>query len=226
MKDISIIVPIYNEEKVISENSASLKKLAGCGELIFVDAASSDKGPQIAASLGKVLSCIKGRAPQMNRGAKEAISDILLFLHADTTISPGTLEKIIEKIKAGPFIGGCLTQRIDKLGIMYRLIEGFGNIRARLTRVFYGDQGIFVRKDVFLNMGGFPEVPVMEDVLFTKKLRKLGKAIVLPDKILASPRRWESRGIIRTALLYSFITILFWLKVPLDKIKSLYGDLR
>ena len=110
--------------------------------------------------------------------------------------------------------------------LIYRLIEWQGNTRARLTREFYGDQGIFVKKNTFLRMGGFPEVPIMEDVLFSRRLRTIGKTVVLSDKITVSARRWEKNGIIKTALIFNLIIILFWLKAPLHKIKQFYEDIR
>jgi rSAM/selenodomain-associated transferase 2 len=223
---VSIIIPIYNEEKILLENSSRFKTLSQQSELIFVDGGSNDRGVELAKSYAKVLSCKKGRAKQMNCGARFAKEDVLLFLHADTVIFPNTVASIKEKVMGNGFIGGCLTQRIDRSGIEYRLIEGFGNIRARITRIFYGDQGIFVNKDAFFKMGGFPEVPMMEDAIFTKRLRKLGKTFVLPDKILVSPRRWEARGLIRTIFLYLFLNILFWLRVSLDRLKRFYEDLR
>jgi len=224
---VSIVMPVYNEEEALSKNSFGLRELSQRAEVIFVDGGSLDRTKEIAGlfSFARVLFGKKGRALQMNLGGRAAHSEILLFMHADTLISPNLITSVENKIKAG-FTGGCFSQRIDKAGAIYRFIEALGNIRARLTRVFYGDQGIFVRKDIFLKMGGFPEVPVMEDVIFTKKLRKIGKTAVLKDKILVSPRRWEKKGVFRTLLLYSLLNILFWLKWPLKKIKMLYGDLR
>lgn len=223
---ISVIVPMHNEEKILTSNSRHFKNLSESTELIFVDGESSDKSAEIASIYGKVLSSKKGRAIQMNYGAKEARNDVLLFLHADTFILPKTIECIQNKISQGEVIGGCLTQRINKTGLLYRLIESFGSIRAAATRVFYGDQGIFIKKDVFLKMNGFPEKPVMEDVLFTKKLRKLGKTAILQDKIFTSARRWEKRGIISTVFLYSLLNLMFWFNAPLEKVKLLYDDLR
>ena len=110
--------------------------------------------------------------------------------------------------------------------MIYRLIEGLGNVRAKITKVFYGDQGMFVRKDIFLKLGGFPKVPIMEDVIFSKRLRRSGKTVVLMDKILTSSRRWDKKGIMKTSLLYSLINILFWMRIPLEKIKLFYDDLR
>lgn len=223
---ISIVIPIYNEEKILSENSAEFHKLSQQGELIFVDGGSTDRSVEISTCYGRVLASKKGRAAQMNYGASFVQADVLLFLHADAVISTGTVESIERKIKYSGFIGGCLTQRIAKGGVIYRFIEKFGNIRAEITKVFYGDQGIFVRKDIFFKMGGFPEVSMMEDVLFTKKLRRLGKTVVLPDRVAVSPRRWENQGVIKTVFLYLFLNILFCLRVPLDEIKLFYDDLR
>lgn len=223
---ISVIIPLYNEEKSLTKNSPYLHNLAQYSELIFVDGGSTDSSIEIARQYGKVLLSKKGRALQMNCGAIFAKTNMLFFLHADTFIYKDTLKSIEENLRYDSFIGGCLTQKIDKNGTRYRFIESFGNIRARITKVFYGDQGIFMRKDIFSKVGGFPAVPIMEDILFTKKLRRTGKTIVLKDKIFVSARRWDKKGIISTILLYAFLNFLCWIKVPLDKISSFYDDLR
>jgi len=223
---LSIIIPILNEEKILSINSSQFISLSNTAELIFVDGGSSDKSIDIASKSGKVIEGSKGRAVQMNLGADLSAGDILLFLHADSCITPQTIKTIKEKITDHGFIGGCLSQRIDKPGCLFRVIEGFGNMRARITRVFYGDQGIFVAKKIFFQIGGFPEAPIMEDVMFTKKLKKKGRTVVLDNNILVSPRRWEKHGIFRSVLRYSLLNILFWMRVPLDRIKRLYDDIR
>jgi rSAM/selenodomain-associated transferase 2 len=223
---ISIVCPIYNEEKILSKTAAHLERLSRRAEFIFVDGGSADRSVVVARQHGKVFHSKKGRAAQMNYGAGLAKGEILLFLHADTIVSTDALETIESKINEDGVIGGCFTQRIDNGSPLYRIIESQGNLRARARKVFYGDQGIFVKKDVFLKIGGFPEAPILEDVLFTKKLRKAGKTVVLPDEIIVSARRWEKRGVIRTVFLYHCIIFLFWLKVPLHKIKELYEDLR
>ena len=223
---VSVICPIYNEQGMLSRNSVWLQKLSSCSELIFVDGKSIDQGVEIAEQCGKVIHSKKGRAAQMNMGAAAAKGDVLLFLHADTIISPDTISSIESSMKDYNCIGGCLTQRIDGKGMIYRLIEGLGNVRAKITKVFYGDQGMFVRKDIFLKLGGFPKVPIMEDVIFSKRLRRSGKTVVLMDKILTSSRRWDKKGIVKPSLLYSLVNILFWLRLPLEKIKLFYDDLR
>lgn len=222
---ISAIIPFYNEEQSLMENSVFFRNLANYAELIFVDGGSLDKSYDIASGYGKVIKSNKGRAIQMNRGVYSCKGNILLFLHADTRVSLDTL-LCIEKTIGKGYSGGCMTQRIDNDAFIYRLIEMQGNIRARRHKVFYGDQGIFVKKDVFEKIGGFPDVPIMEDVLFTQQLRKIGQTVVLPDKIMVSARRWEKNGIIKTTLLYNLIIILFRLNVPLYKIKQLYKDIR
>lgn len=223
---ISVICPILNEERILLENSAWFKKLSGMAELIFVDGGSTDKSVEIAGQYARVVCCNKGRAAQMNSGAEYAKGETLLFLHADSVVGVDTLRAIEKKLAKEGFLGGCLTQRMDKEAFIYRLIETLGNVRAKISRVFYGDQGIFVRKDVFERLGGFPDVPIFEDVLFTRKLRCEGKTTVLSDKIMVSARRWEKRGVFRTALMFNMLLIMFKIGHPLDKIKALYEDLR
>lgn len=223
---ISIIIPVYNEAGILSKTSPNLQRLSREAELILVDGESTDRSVEISRQFGKVFQTKKGRAVQMNYGASRANGDILLFLHADNIISTDALDAIERKIMKEGYIGGCLTQRLDNNAPIYRLIECQGNMRARITREFYGDQGIFVKKDTFLKIGGFPEVPIMEDVLFTKKLRQCGKTVVLAEKILVSARRWEKKGVFKTALLFNLIILLFRLKLPLDRIKQLYEDQR
>jgi len=223
---ISVIVPVYNEEKILSENKEDLRKLSKTCELIFVDGGSSDGSAIIAASLGFVLTSRKGRSIQMNAGARHARCDTLFFLHADALVSPGTLNSIEEKTITQNLIGGCLSQQLSNRNFIFRLIELFGNLRARFTKIFYADQGIFVRRDIFHRIGGFPEVPLMEDAIFSRRLKRTGNTAVLPQKIFVSTRRWDKKGVLKTIALQSFINILFMLKLPLNSISRIYGDLR
>lgn len=223
---LSVVIPIYNEEKVLRVNEKYFVNMSHCAELAFVDGGSTDKSADIAGEYGRVLNTEKSRALQMNAGAKAATNDILLFLHADNIVPSEVIENIEKEIRQNGAVGGCLTQRIDKDGFIFRLIEAQGNNRARRLKIFYGDQGIFVRKDVFEKLGGFPDVPIFEDVLFTRRLKYEGKTAVLSDKIMVSARRWEKRGIVRTTVMFNALLIMFKLGVPLEKIKALYEDLR
>jgi len=221
-KQISIIVPVYNEEKILSANYSHWYQLSQVTELIFVDGGSTDRSVELAAKLGKVLPSKKGRALQMNVGALKASGKILLFIHADTRLDPAVFPIVMEKLEEDQLVGGCFSLFLDGQSILYRLID----IRAKLSRIFYGDQGLFIKKNIFFDLGGFPEVPIMEDVLFSAKMKKKGRTIVLPEKIWISPRRWEQRGIITTISMYFFISFLFYLGFPLAKIRKIYEDLR
>lgn len=223
---IGIVIPIYNEEKILEAKAYFFDKLSTQSELIFADGGSADRTVELASKYAKVLRCEKGRASQMNCGAECVRNNVLLFLHADNCVSEEALGNIQNKMRNTGVVGGCLTQRIDKKGLLYRFVEAQGNIRARCSRIFYGDQGIFVRKEVFNRLGGFPDVPIFEDVFFSEKLKTQGKTAILSDKIIVSARRWEKRGVVRATIMFNLILLMFKMGYPLGKIKMLYEDLR
>lgn len=223
---ISIIIPIYNEEELLKEKFEYFKNLAQQAELIFVNGNSSDKSVSIASKISKVISTQKGRAHQLNIGTAQAQHNILLFLHADTTISPRNISKIYSKLSKSNIIGGCFSQKIEGTNILYPWIAFTGNLRARISHVFYGDQGIFVKKNIFQEIGGFPEVDICEDIYFCKKLKKHGKLCVFPEKIICSPRRWEKQGMFSTFLLNMKITLNILLKKSTTQFSKHYADVR
>ena len=132
---VSIIIPIYNEEKILKEHFSLFKRLTARAELIFVDGGSIDESCEIASTIGRVLKAEKNRAVQMNCGAESATSNLLLFLHADTIIFPEAIATIESQALNNGFAGGCLTQRINNSSFIYRLIESFGNIRILIQRI-------------------------------------------------------------------------------------------
>ncbi|OGW71786.1 MAG: hypothetical protein A2047_02360 [Omnitrophica bacterium GWA2_41_15] len=222
---ISVIVPVYNEEKIIKQFLSPFSYNCGL-EVIVVDGQSSDKTVEFAKQYPvKVIQCVKNRAAQMNEGAKIAQKDILLFLHADCLVERGSLEDINDCLNNG-YIGGCLSQRITSDKIIYRFIEASGNIRSNISKIFYGDQAIFVKKDKFLKLGGFNGVALFEDALFSKKLKKEGRLRVLNNKVFVSPRRWEKNGIMKTTFINWILTLGFMLGMPLDILKRIYADVR
>ena len=223
---ISIIVPIFNEEIILQQNYQKWVALSKVSEIIFVDGGSADQSLKIARNLGTVIVSSKGRAIQMNTGATIASSEQLLFLHADTWIKPLDLIRASERIIQEKLIAGCFTLQFTGSGISLHIIEFLGNLRARLTKVIYGDQGLLIRKKDFTKLGGFPAVSMMEDVLFSANLKKLGRIIVFPEKIHVSSRRFEKKGPFTTVFYYSFLYLLFLLKLPLPWIKKIYGDIR
>lgn len=222
---VSLVIPVLNEQDSLKKNFKCLEGLKKYAEIIFVDGGSMDGTVEVARGLGRVLKSRRGRAPQMNTGAKAANGNMLLFLHADCFLEGRAVEAARSALNNGA-IGGCFTQRLTNERLVYRLIEGIGNRRARKDKIFYGDQGIFVKRDVFFSLGGFPDTPVMEDVLFSKALKALGRVEVLEDNIYASTRRWEKKGFLKTNLSYIFMMLLFYLHVPLPIIRSIYKDVR
>ena len=223
---ISVIIPVYNEEECLLKNDVYYQMISQAGELIFVDGGSTDRTVSLAKKLGRVITAPKNRGAQMNRGAKEAKHKILLFLHADAFIHFENLQHIVNAIKNKKYIGGCFKQVLDDPAILYRWIAWTGNIRAKVSKVFYGDQAIFVRKDIFQQLGGFPEVKIGEDVLFTRKLRRKGRVGVLPFTVNCSTRRWKRQGVWQTFLLNLRInTALVW-NQNLDQLANTYQDAR
>ena len=223
---ISVIIPVYNEEECLLKNDVYYQMISQAGELIFVDGGSTDRTVSLARKLGRVITAPKNRGAQMNRGAKEAKHKILLFLHADAFIHLENLQQIVKAVERKKYIGGCFKQVLDDPAVLYRWIAWTGNIRAKVSKVFYGDQAIFVRKDIFQELGGFPEVKIGEDVLFTKKLRRKGRVGILPFEVNCSARRWKRQGVLQTFLLNLRInTALAW-NQNLEQLANAYQDVR
>lgn len=222
---VSVIIPVYNEESAIRKTLSALLYKDNL-EVIVVDGESQDRTREFARTFPvMVVECAKSRALQMNKGAQLATQDALVFLHADCRFEEGTLRAISDCL-GGEHVGGCLTQAIDSKKFIYRLIAYSGNIRARLSKIFYGDQAIFVRKDVFFKLGGFDNVALFEDVLFSKKMMQEGKTRILPKKVFVSPRRWQKNGIIMTTIIFWLLTLGLSLGVSFDRLKRLYQDIR
>src|SRR3990167_3175238 len=146
---ISVIIPVYNEEESLLRNDVYYQVISHAGELIFVDCGSTDRTVSLAQKLGRVITAPRNRGAQMNRGAKEATHKILLFLHADAFIHLENLQQVVKAIEGKKYIGGCFKQVLDDPAILYRWIAWTGNFRAKVSRIFYGDQVIFVRQHVF-----------------------------------------------------------------------------
>ena len=221
---ISVIIPTFNEEKSIKQVLQRLSQETTSHEIIIVDGGSSDKTVELASSSAKIILSEKGRGIQLNEGAKRAKGEILFFLHGDCLIEPGTLlevERATEK-----FSGGCLTQAILDSSLFFRFIEWTGNIRARVYKIFYGDQGIFVRKDVFLKLRGFKSLALFEDIEFSRRLRRKDRSVVLSKHIYTSSRRWRRQGILKTTLKNRLLLTLFYLRFPVSLLSKWYRDVR
>lgn len=222
---ISIIIPVLNEAKILEQTLCQLQSELGSHELIIVDGGSTDGSVHIAAKYGKVVTSVRGRAKQLNAGAAAASGDILTFLHADIWLEPGALAAVETALTSG-YVGGGFRQKIDGKNILYRAIEIAGNIRGKYLKVFYGDSGIFLTRTDFEKIGGFPEIPILEEMEFSKNLCELGKTTLVIPHIHISARRWETKGIVRTTVNNWLITLLYFLKFSPERLAKLYRHIR
>ncbi len=211
---VSIIVPTLNEELVLEKTLTQFQQLSP-HELIVSDGGSDDDTRNIAGRFShRVITGSAGRALQMNVGADEATGDILLFLHADSRIEPESYRKMLECMENPKWIGGAFTLCIESGKWSLKLIALLANIRSKYFGLAYGDQGFFVRKEVFNDMNGFSPIPICEDLDFYYRLRKKGSVILLKEKAHTSPRRWINEGIFFTTARNFFIAVLFGLGFP------------
>ena len=225
---LSVIIPTLNEERTICATLARLQPPA-VSEVLVVDGGSRDGTlAHVAAAVptAKILTPPAGRARQMNAGAAAASGDVLLFLHADTLL-PATAPDDIRAAFTDPrIVGGRFDARLDRdQGILW-VISRMMNWRSRLTGIATGDQAIFVRRTVFEAIGGFPDIPIMEDVAFSARLKRAGRVAALRSCVVTSARRWERHGAFRTILLMWKLRLLYFLGVSPDRLKHLYVDAR
>jgi rSAM/selenodomain-associated transferase 2 len=219
---ISIIVPTLNEAELVQPFLHHLRERAPQAEIIVADAGSSDHTAEIAALFtDRIIHARPGRATQMNAGALAARGDIFWFLHVDAEVPSGCVAEI-ERILHDPKVaGGFFRIRLPQDRV-YRLTDSFAHYAGLLLQMRCGDHGIFCRRSVFLDIGGFPEVPLMEDVEFFRRLRRHGRVVSSRKRLLASPRRYETIGPVRLTLAYGLIAILYFFGVPLSKLASIY----
>lgn len=199
---LSVIVPVLDEAVTIAAHLAGLAALRRQGaELLVVDGGSTDETPRLAHPLAdRVLASARGRAAQMNAGAAASRGEVLLFLHADTGLPPAAAELIHAALAAGA-AWGRFDVRIDGAQPLLRVVERMMNWRSRLTGIATGDQAIFVRREVFERVGGFPDLPLMEDIALAKRLKRVGHPACLRQTVYTSARRWQKHGVLRTILL-------------------------
>lgn len=220
---VSIIIPVLNEAEHVVEVLLSLQRYRDEGhQVIVVDGGSDDDTTTLSQPYADtVLQTDRGRAKQMNYGIDAADGDVLLFLHADTRLPADAVAKIIAAAEEGCFWGR-FNVRLTGKHMLFRLIENMMNLRSRLTGVATGDQAIFVSRESIDIVGGYPQLPLMEDIAFSKRLRDLDWPACLRQSVLTSSRRWEERGIVRTMLLMWRLRLLFFLGVPAQKLAKQY----
>lgn len=212
---ISIIIPALNEEENIPPCLEATRS-AGNVERIVVDGGSSDRTVERALSWGaSVLKSDPGRARQMNAGARAATGEILLFLHADTRISLGFDDQIRRVLSRPKIVGGAFAfQMDDASSFSLRLIQKAANIRSRCWQMPYGDQAIFLTAKQFKEIGGYPDLPIMEDFELIRRLKKIGRIHTASLPAVTSARRWRALGIWKTTLLNYAIVLAYYAGVP------------
>jgi rSAM/selenodomain-associated transferase 2 len=208
---LSLVIPVLDEAAGLAATLAPLAALRARGhELIVVDGGSRDATPALAAPLADdVVSAPRGRARQMNAGAAQASGDVLLFLHADTTLPEGADMAVLQAVAAGA-AWGRFDVAIEGRSPMLRWVAWFMNQRSRLTGIATGDQAIFVTRAAFQRLGGFADQPLMEDIELSRRLRALSPPACLRLRVHTSGRRWESRGVWRTIMLMWRLRWRYW----------------
>jgi rSAM/selenodomain-associated transferase 2 len=222
---VSVIIPVLNEIECLPQNLAALKQQSQIGEIILVDGGSADGTLEwLRLQCGvMVVQTPVGTGNQLNAGAKSATGDFLLFLHADTRL-PGDAYECLEKaFRSKEVAGGCFCVRFDRskprsLGIVAAGI----NLRTRITHSATGDQAIFVRRDVFEKVGGFPEWPLFEDVEFVTRMKRAGRFAVIRVPVTISSRRHVRCGVLRTVLLCYLLRLGFWAGISAFKLAEWY----
>lgn len=208
---LSIIIPCLNEAAHIGATLAVLQHLRGSGaELILVDGGSDDQTLEIArAGVDTVVHSAAGRAVQMNAGADRANGQLYWFLHADTVPDVDALERIHELANTRALLWGRFRVRFTHPSMLFKCIAFMMNRRSCLTAIATGDQGIFVSRDLFTQIGGYKDIPLMEDVAISKSLRSLQRPLCCKEMLSTSSRRWEQAGILRTILLMWYLRIAY-----------------
>ena len=214
---LSIIIPTLNEEQVLGKALVRLEdhKNSELIEVIVVDGGSSDTTLAIAKEAGcRTIFSPRGRGRQMNAGVTAARGEVLLFLHADTLLPDNFSQRILNAVCLPSFAAGAFSLAIASPARSLATIAWFANLRSRWLQLPYGDQALFVTRDTFNAVGGFPEMAIMEDFVFIQKLKKAGRIIILPERVMTSARRWQNIGIVRTTLINQAIVCGYGLGVP------------
>ncbi len=227
---ISIIIPVLNEAPQIQTLLRELACLPEAAEIIVVDGGSNDGTLELARQQGAARVLELGRASralQMNAGAAAASGEVLLFLHADVRLPLTALAGIRQALRDERVVGGCFEFAFPaSVSHAYRLYAWGVNWRTRWFQTATGDQALFVRRALFEQLGGYRDLPLMEDVELFAALKRVGCVAVLPQRVTVSPRRWQQYGLVRTGLLMYALRLGYWLGVAPARLKRFFLDVR
>jgi len=224
---LSVIVPMLNEAPSIATTLEAIRIGAPDAEIIVVDGGSTDSSIEAARPrCDFVMAAARGRALQMNAGATRASGDALVFVHADTIVPMSFTRDIAAALANPEVVGGRFDVRLDDNHPVCALIGALISFRSRISRTGTGDQAIFVRKQIFDALGGFPDMPICEDLDFARRMKRAGRVACLRSKVTTSARRWRSGGIVRTVLRMWTIRLLYLAGVPPDRLARMYRDVR
>lgn len=218
---VSVIIPTLNEERNIGPLLMQLEDQPGV-EVVVSDGGSTDKTPQICSEYAtRFLSGRSGRGRQLNAGAEAASGEVLFFLHADSLVDATVFDSIRAALNNG-WRWGCCSLSFDEERWFFHLVALASRLRAALFGSCYGDQGIFCERNLFFQVEGFPDLPIMEDLCLSKKLRNYCPVTVLPDKIITSSRRFKQGGLFKVVLKMQMIKLLFAFGVPAQRLERFY----
>jgi len=219
---VSIVVPALNEATRIESCLRRLRSdFPGC-ELVVVDGGSTDDTVDLAARQAHTIRSAAGRAIQMNTGAAVTSGDVLWFIHADCQVPPDALELLRQALRDPDVVGGGLQLSFDQRSLSLYYLAASSNVRARRLNWIFGDQAMFVRREVFDAVGGFPQLPLMEDLEMSRILRRRGRLVVLPTTVIASARRLVEQGVWRMTVLMQLLKLQYLLGVDPERIRQRY----
>ncbi len=221
--NVSIIVPVLDESARLRPFLEHLRERAAPAEIIVVDVAGSQIVSKSVAELcDRVLTAQRGRAAQMNAGAIAARGDVFWFVHVDCEVPRGCLDQIAHTLQDRRIVGGCFRIRFPRRELIYRVGDTGGNFAVELFGRCYGDHGIFCRREDFFAIGGYPDVPLLEDAEFYRRLRRRGRTRQLASQMITSPRRYEEIGPYWLTASYLLLSTLYVLRVPIPILARIY----
>jgi hypothetical protein len=222
VQNLSVIIPALNEAATIENTLSALNGIDHL-EVIVVDGGSTDETVDLARRQGaKVLQTQPGKARQMNCGAAAASGEVLVFLHADTRLPDNFNRLVLAALEQTGVAAGAFRLAIDSRAAGIRFIERVADMRSRYLQLPYGDQALFMKKSIFDAIGGFADVPIMEDFILARHLRRKGRIAILPAAVITSPRRWLHFGILRTWLINQMIVVAFYLGIAPERLARWY----